>query len=95
MAMFLKRLPLLCQIKTVNLNSFPRLCRYSDNIIDRPDMGPPIPPYKKRQGETINVKKARLLYQSRCVYGPSCLCDCSVTERFPGTSFSKGSASFP
>ena len=67
MAIFLKRLPVLCRIKTVYLNSYPQFCRYSDNVIDMPDMGPPIPPYKKKQGETNDVRKARLLYQSRCV----------------------------
>jgi hypothetical protein len=49
------------------MNSYPTLCRFSNNIIDRPDMGPPIPPYQKRKGESNNVKKARLLYQSRSV----------------------------
>jgi hypothetical protein len=70
MASFLRgQLSCLCRIKTVHINSYPAICRYSDhdNIIDRPDMGPPIPPYKRRQGEIIDVKKARLLYQSRCV----------------------------
>lgn len=28
-------------------------------------MGPPIPPYQKREGESTDVKRARLLYQSR------------------------------
>ena len=26
---------------------------------------PPLPPYKERQGESLQVRKARLLYQSR------------------------------
>ena len=30
-------------------------------------MGPPIPPYQKREGESTDVKRARLLYQSRFV----------------------------
>jgi hypothetical protein len=68
MASFLRgQLSCLCRIKTVHINSYPAICRYSDNIIDRPDMGPPIPPYQRRQGEIIDVKKARLLHQSRCV----------------------------
>ena len=67
MAICLRRLRVLCRIKTVHMNSSPAICRYSDNIIDRPDMGPPIPPYQKREGETSDVKKARLLYQSRLV----------------------------
>ena len=40
---------------------------YSSNIIDGPDKGPVIPPYEKKQGESNEVKKARLLYQSRLV----------------------------
>lgn len=33
--------------------------------IDFPDMGPPIPEYEKKVGEETEVKRARLLYQSR------------------------------
>ena len=40
---------------------------YSSNIKDGPDKGPVIPPYEKKQGESNQVKKARLLYQSRFV----------------------------
>ncbi|XP_028409521.1 succinate dehydrogenase assembly factor 2, mitochondrial-like [Dendronephthya gigantea] len=63
MAMLWRSLPR--QFFAVHLKFLPTVSRYSDNIIDRPDMGPPIPPYQKRQGETTDVKKARLLYQSR------------------------------
>ena len=34
-------------------------------ILDFPDMGPPIPEYQSRKNETIDAKRARLLYQSR------------------------------
>lgn len=37
----------------------------SDSIVDPPDMTPPIPPYKEKTGETTDLKRARLLYQSR------------------------------
>ena len=37
------------------------------NIIDRPDAGPQIPPYKAPENEPMNLKRARLLYQSRYV----------------------------
>jgi len=33
--------------------------------IDFPDMGPPIPEYENKIGEETEVKRARLLYQSR------------------------------
>ncbi|KAK0068426.1 succinate dehydrogenase assembly factor 2 mitochondrial [Biomphalaria pfeifferi] len=29
------------------------------------DLSPPIPPYQQRYGETLELKRARLLYQSR------------------------------
>ncbi|XP_065665459.1 succinate dehydrogenase assembly factor 2, mitochondrial [Hydra vulgaris] len=38
---------------------------FSSNPIDFPDMGPPIPEYKKRYGEADDVLRSRLLYQSR------------------------------
>jgi len=40
---------------------------YSNNggIIDPMDMTPPIPPYVEKTGETVELKRARLLYQSR------------------------------
>jgi len=37
----------------------------SDNIYDPQDMTPPIPPYVEKTGETTELKRARLLYQSR------------------------------
>ncbi|XP_005103998.1 succinate dehydrogenase assembly factor 2, mitochondrial [Aplysia californica] len=37
----------------------------SGGIYDPADMTPPIPPYIEKQGETIELKRARLLYQSR------------------------------
>ena len=37
----------------------------SDNIYDPMDMTPPIPPYVEKTGETTELKRARLLYQSR------------------------------
>ena len=33
--------------------------------IDFPDMGPPIPEYQKKDNEEVEIKRARLLYQSR------------------------------
>jgi len=35
------------------------------DIYDPQDMTPPIPPYVEKQGETTELKRARLLYQSR------------------------------
>lgn len=61
----LRRFPIFCRIKTVHIKPQPALCRYSDYSDDKSYMGPPIPPYQKRQGEASDVKKARLLYQSR------------------------------
>ncbi|CAL1529559.1 unnamed protein product [Lymnaea stagnalis] len=46
-------------------------CRFSNDsgdgfeIYDPVDTSPPIPPYIERQGETLELKRARLLYQSR------------------------------
>jgi len=37
----------------------------SGGIYDPEDMTPPIPPYVEKQGETTDLKRARLLYQSR------------------------------
>ncbi|GFN78755.1 succinate dehydrogenase assembly factor 2, mitochondrial [Plakobranchus ocellatus] len=37
----------------------------SDGIVDPPDLTPPIPPYTEKTGESIDLKRARLLYQSR------------------------------
>ena len=37
----------------------------NNGIVDPPDMTPPIPPYKEKTGETTDLKRARLLYQSR------------------------------
>merc|ERR1712212_624368 len=37
----------------------------SDNIYDPQDMTPPISPYVEKTGETTELKRARLLYQSR------------------------------
>lgn len=34
-------------------------------MVDMPDTSMPIPKYEQKQNETIDVKKARLLYQSR------------------------------
>ncbi|XP_057292963.1 succinate dehydrogenase assembly factor 2, mitochondrial-like [Hydractinia symbiolongicarpus] len=44
---------------------FGTLTHYSSNPVDFPDMGPPIPVYKKKANESIEKMKARLLYQSR------------------------------
>lgn len=46
-------------IKTVSVRCF------SSDIIDFPNMGPPIPDYPEKPGEAMEVKRARLLYQSR------------------------------
>ena len=43
---------------------FGRRC-VASGPIDFPDIGPPIPEYKKKDGEDIEVKRSRLLYQSR------------------------------
>ncbi|GFR80518.1 succinate dehydrogenase assembly factor 2, mitochondrial [Elysia marginata] len=37
----------------------------SNGIVDPPDMTPPIPPYQEKTGEATDLKRARLLYQSR------------------------------
>jgi len=42
-----------------------RFCSSNGGIIDPMDMTPPIPPYVEKTGETVELKRARLLYQSR------------------------------
>ncbi|XP_020916819.1 succinate dehydrogenase assembly factor 2-A, mitochondrial [Exaiptasia diaphana] len=37
----------------------------SDRVIDPPYLGPPVPNYKVREGESVETKRSRLLYQSR------------------------------
>ena len=37
----------------------------SDKIMDFPDMGPTIPDYPERPDEAIEIRRSRLLYQSR------------------------------
>lgn len=39
--------------------------RYASNPIDFPDMGPPIPEYQAKVGESDDVLRSRLCYQSR------------------------------
>lgn len=57
----------LFRVKVAKSLSRSTVFNYSDDGFDRPDAGPPIPTYKKKRGETNDVKKARLLYQSRFV----------------------------
>lgn len=50
--------------KTLKINAS-AVRSMSGEIIDFPNMGPPIPEYAEKHGETTEVKRARLLYQSR------------------------------
>lgn len=39
----------------------------SGRVIDPPYLGPPVPNYRVREGESVQTKRSRLLYQSRLV----------------------------
>ena len=48
----------------LNISKIGHRC-VANGPIDFPDMGPPIPIYEKRDDENVEVKRARLVYQSR------------------------------
>ncbi|KAG5682392.1 hypothetical protein PVAND_011745 [Polypedilum vanderplanki] len=51
-----------CNYRLIFSSSF---LRKETDIVDMPDRSLPIPQYQQKENETIEVKRARLLYQSR------------------------------